>query len=93
MTTDSEKQNDCSCSACGTSNFDGYCSWCKHKANKGKNFYTDKLVKLKKPITDEQQEELNKLLVKDILERYNNSEYWNTDLIMEFYTDNNIKLD
>lgn len=46
MATEQEKQTDCSCPACGTSGFDGYCSWCKHKADKGKNFYTDEPVSI-----------------------------------------------
>ena len=44
----SEKNKDCSCPNCGTSGFDGYCSWCKHKAEKGKNWYTDRSVAVKK---------------------------------------------
>ena len=88
-----EKQTDCSCPECGTSDFDGYCSWCKHKADTGTNFYTDEPVTLEKEITPEQQEELNEMLTEDILERYNNSEYWNTDLVAEYYANNNIKSD
>ncbi|KKN21086.1 hypothetical protein LCGC14_0929120 [marine sediment metagenome] len=93
MTSEREKQIDCSCPACGCSDFDGYCSDCKHTAEQGKNFYTDEPVVLKKGITTAQQEELNELLAEDILERYNNSEYWEPDLITEFYHDNNIKQD
>lgn len=93
MATEREKQTDCSCPSCGTSDFDGYCSWCKHKADKGKNFYTDEPVTLKAEITDEQQEELNEILASDILERYDNSEYWDSDVIEQYYNDNNIKFD
>ena len=44
-------------------------------------------------ITDEQQKELNEILTEDILERYNNSEYWDTDVILQYYVDNNIDRD
>lgn len=41
-------------------------------------------------ITDEQQKELDEILKTDILERYNNSQYWKEYIIEEFYVDNDI---
>jgi len=36
-----DKQTDWSCPNCGTSDFDGYCGWCKYKGKleEGVNFY------------------------------------------------------
>jgi hypothetical protein len=42
-------------------------------------------------MTEEQREELSDLLTKDILERYNNSEYHNYDIVESFAQDNKLQ--
>lgn len=42
-------------------------------------------------MTEEQREELHNLLTEDILERYDNIEYWNLAIIEEFAHDNQLE--
>jgi len=42
-------------------------------------------------MTEEQSKELDKILEEDILERYNNSQYWDERTIEGFAIENNLK--
>ena len=42
-------------------------------------------------MTEGQEEELSELLKQDILDRYNNSEYWNDDIIENYVADNRLE--
>lgn len=41
-------------------------------------------------MTEKQAEELSQQLTEDILERYDNPEYYNTDIIEQFVQDNKL---
>lgn len=42
-------------------------------------------------MTEKQSEEIYEILQEDILRRYNNSEYWDYDIIQEYAHDNKLK--
>lgn len=42
-------------------------------------------------MTENQREELRELLTADILERYDNSEYWDPDVVEVFATEHRLK--
>lgn len=47
---------------------------------------------MRKELTDVEQKDLDEILITDILERYNRSEYWDEEIIREFYTDCEVEL-
>jgi len=51
----------------------------------------DKVVVSGYVMTKKQRNKLMKLLTEDILERYDNVEYWDEDVVEEFATENRLK--
>lgn len=47
---------------------------------------------MKKKLTKKQETELDELLKEDILQRYDHSEYWDEEIIEEFYADCGVEL-